>query len=99
MFFDFCDVRLEHYIEPNALSAQNELVQILPVLGFDVDPGTDILSDKRIIEDDEFRKGRRPCAVLKDERCGGGRLDDDLWRLLRGEPTAFENGGRVAVAE
>ena len=87
--FDLHDMLLKRLIQSNALSPDDQLVKIFAVIIVDVDPRTDILGSKRIIEDDNFVVRYRLGAVLIEMQAAGRGRYDDVGRVLRAKPVPF----------
>jgi hypothetical protein len=72
-------------VERDALHPQDQLVEVLPVLGFDGQAGIDVPVNEIVVEDDDIRDPPVPTVVLKH---GVGRpantLEDNMgWMVTQ----------------
>ena len=99
VLLDLGDLGVDGCAERDALSSDDQLVQVLPVLGRHLDPGAHVLRDEEVIEDDDVWRSARPSAPRKDRRappprsvttCGGGAPSRARSRIGAGSPVARE---------
>lgn len=86
--------------ERHTLFADDQLVEVLSVVGGDLQPRVDVVVDEDVVEDDHLRQRPRPRAVLKPRRLGTtGARDDHLRRVSCAQPVAFDNRQRLSRRE
>lgn len=95
VFLDPGDMPLQRRVESDALRAQNQLVEVLPVRCLDCDARADVLGHKDIVEHGDPGQRGRPCAVLKHERCAG-EGKNDMRGVRRAEALPFIDKRRLA---
>ena len=75
-------------------------MQILTVLGSDIEAGAHILIHELVIEDFDLRVCAVPGTVLKHCRWGTtSAVNNYMRRIPRGQPAAFKYGNRITTAQ
>ena len=100
MGFDSFDQVLKTLIEDYALAANDQVVEVLPMVCVNRQTGVNVFVHEDIIKDRQIRQSAVPRAVLKN---GGLRstdaIDDYLGRLGRGKARSLDDAGRLAGRE
>ena len=90
MVFDVRDQRLKLCIQGNRCATQNEVVEILTLIGKNTQPGVHILIDEDVIKNNEIRKSSIPSVVLKYSWWRpSGALNHNMRRVLSSESPAL----------
>ncbi len=78
MLLDRRDVLLQCGVELDTLGTQYQLMQVLAVCRLNLDAGTDVLRNKRIIKDSDLGQRCIPGSILENMRRTAGCCQDDV---------------------